>query len=194
MAIPKEKKTTRVAGKRKFELPPREIRVVDDNPVRELLLSIKPPIVSDLPAVIQRQENAPLKIVEPYIQPATPNLKPSKKQAVKATNNPDKQQQSNIARGQDFDYFRRKYERLLGKARMIVCEAIYDLSLGVGNPDCFYSVGKLALETGFTERYIFKLVGQLDALGFIEKVETFNTATKKGTIFRLHLEPSIKPN
>jgi hypothetical protein len=194
MAIPKEKKTTRVAGKRKFELPPREIRVVDDNPVRELLLSIQPPIVSDPPAVIQRQENAPLKIVEPYIQPATPNLKPSKKQGVKATSNPDKQRQSSIARGQDFDYFKRKYERLLGKARMIVCEAIYDLSLGLGNPDCFYSVGKLAQETSFTERYIFKLVGQLEALGFIEKVETFNTATKKGTIFRLHLEPTIKSN
>ncbi|MBS1807452.1 MAG: hypothetical protein JST84_04595 [Acidobacteria bacterium] len=192
MAIPKEKKTTRVAGKRKFELPPREVRVVDDNPVRELLLSIKPPTVSDPPTALQQQENPPFKIVEPYIKPAPPSQKLAKKQTAKATPASVNRPQSNITRGQDFEYFTRKYERLLGKARMIVCGAIYDLSLGVGNQDCFYSVGKLAQETGFTDRYIFKLVGQLETLGFIEKVETFNTATKKGTIFRLHLEPTFK--
>lgn len=194
MAIPKEKKATRVAGKRKFELPPRETRVVDDNPVRELLLSLQPPAVADVPIALPQSEISPLRIVEPQSKPAPSNRQQPKKQKEQVKNDLVIQQQSNVARGQDFDYFRRKYERLLGKARMIVCEAIYDLSLGVGNPNCFYSIGKLAQETGFTDRYIFKLVGQLEALGFIEKVETFNTATKKGTIFRLHLEPTIKPD
>ena len=194
MAIPKEKRSTRVAGKRKFELPPREARVVDDNPVRELLLSIQPPVIPEKTGILEPSAIAPLRIVEPQSKPASPNRKPPKKQAIIAGTELAKPPQSNIVRGQDFDYFKRKYERLLGKAQMIVCEAIYDLSLGLGNPDCFYSVGKLAQETGFTDRYIFKLVGQLETLGFIEKVETFNTATKKGTIFRLHLEPTIKSN
>ncbi len=194
MAIPKEKKATRVAGKRKFELPPREARVVDDNPVRELLLSIQPTDAPEVPGILQQSEITPLRIVEPQSKPTPQNKKHPKKQAVSTVTELAKPHQSKIVRGQDFDYFKRKYERLLGKARMIVCEAIYDLSLGVGNPDCFYSVGKLAQETGFTERYIFKLVGQLEAIGFIEKVETFNTATRKGTIFRLHLEPTIKSN
>ncbi len=194
MAIPKEKKSARVAGKRKFELPPREVRVVEDNPVRELLLSIQPPVVTNPSAIPQQPEGAQLKIVEPYSNPITSDGKQSKKQTIKARTELDKQQYTSTTRGQDFDYFKRKYERLLGNAQMIICEAVYNLSLGLGNPDCFYSIGKLAQETGFTERYIFRLVGQLEALGFIEKVETFNTATKKGTVFCLHLEPLIKPN
>ena len=114
MAIPKEKKAARVAGTRKFELPPREARVVDDNPVRELLLSLQLAPVADAPIALPQSEISPLRIVEPQNKPAPPNRKQPKKQKVQAKNDLATQQYSNVARGQEFDYFKRKYERLIG--------------------------------------------------------------------------------
>lgn len=191
MAAPKEKRPDRVAGKRKFELPPRETRVITDNPVRDLLQEIGREAGATEPL-------APPLIEAPQPQiPAVPQLREVRKGKVRTprTRTPGETRMTTsvvVERGASFEHFRQKYGPLLGRSRLAVCEALYDLSHGLGQQECFYSVGKLAEATGFTDRYLFKLVGQLESYGFIEKVEIFNTATKKGTLFRLHLEPVIK--
>jgi hypothetical protein len=48
---------------------------------------------------------------------------------------------------------------------------------------------KLAAAAGIKERQCYNVVAQLELLGFVERPEIFNTSTKKGTIFRLHLSP-----
>lgn len=195
MAVPKEKQSGRIAGKRKFELPPREERVVSDNPVRDLLRSLNPENAPIEPITHLPVEALPTAIIETRSPAVLPSAKQKKLPAPKAKAAKERSRTAQLVIGQDasFALFKQKYGQLLGEARSAICEAIYNLSYGLGQSECFYSASKLAEATGFSDRYIFKLVGQLEALGFIEKVEIFNTATKKGTTFRLHLEPIIKP-
>lgn len=194
MAVPKEKLSGRVAGKRKFELPPREERVISDNPVRDLLRSITQESTLIEPVVSPQVEAQPPQIVETGSPAVAPSNKEKKVRTPKAKAAKESRQAKRLVVGQDatFSLFKQKYGQLLGQTRTAICEAIYDLSYGLGQSECFYSASKLAAATGFSDRYIFKLVGQLESFGFIEKVEIFNTATKKGTTFRLHLEPILK--
>lgn len=192
MPNPKEKRSTeRVAGRKKFELPPREVRVIIDNPVRELLQSITQEAPAVQPHPMLAEEPKALLVAVPALKEA---VSPKRKSVpkVKAATEARNLIVVSGERGKEYDFFQKKYGKLIGKARLRVCEVLYDLSNGQGRKECFSSIGKLATLTGFTERYIFKLVGQLESLGFVEKVETINTATVKGTTFRLHLEPVIK--
>lgn len=195
MAVPKEKQPGRIAGKRKFELPPREDRVVNDNPVRDLLRALNQESTPIEPVPGYEVEVGLPAIIETGPPAVLPSAKQKKQPPPKAKTAKEGGRAAQLVIGQDatFTLFKQKYGQLLGAARSAICEAIYNLSYGLGQTECFYSASKLAEATGFSDRYIFKLVGQLEALGFIEKVGIFNTATKKGTTFRLHLEPIIKP-
>jgi|SRR5581483_4036931 len=191
MAAPKEKRPERVAGKRKFELPPHETRVITDNPVRDLLREIEQGAGGAEP-VVSLVEVMPPAVIE--VPPAPPAVRKEKVRTPKTRLSGETRKTKHLVveRDASFEHFRQKYGRLLGKSRLAICEALYALSYGLGQQECFYSASRLAEATGFTDRYIFKLVGQLEAFGFIEKVEIFNTAIKRGTTFRLHLEPVIK--
>lgn len=72
---------------------------------------------------------------------------------------------------------------------MGVCRALFEMTYELGRTECFTSMPKLAAAAGLKERQCYNVVTQLEQLGFIERPEIFNTPTKKGTIFRLHLSP-----
>jgi hypothetical protein len=75
----------------------------------------------------------------------------------------------------------------LTEGQMCVLEALYDMTHAKGTDSCMSSMPKLSAASGVSERQTYNVVKELERHGFIERPETFNTPTKKGTIFRLHL-------
>jgi hypothetical protein len=73
-----------------------------------------------------------------------------------------------------------------GKLR--ICQMLYENTYGVGQDTFFTSYEKLAKLTGLEKKQCAINVKQLESLGFIERVNIYNTATKQGTEFKLHLE------
>lgn len=78
-----------------------------------------------------------------------------------------------------------------GKLR--ICEVLYDNTYAVGRETFFTSYEKLARLAGLEKKQCAINVKQLESLGFIERLNIYNTATKQGTDFKLHLE-QLPPN
>jgi hypothetical protein len=74
----------------------------------------------------------------------------------------------------------------VGKLR--ICQVLYENTYGVEQDTFFTSYEKLAKLTGLEKKQCAINVKQLESLGFIERVNIYNTATRQGTEFRLHLE------
>lgn len=78
-----------------------------------------------------------------------------------------------------------------GKLR--ICEVLYNNTYAVGRETFFTSYEKLAKLAGLEKKQCAINVKQLESLGFIERLNIYNTATKQGTDFKLHLE-QLSPN
>ena len=74
----------------------------------------------------------------------------------------------------------------VGKLR--ICQVLYDNTYAAGRDTFFTSYEKLAKLTGLEKKQCAINVKQLESLGFVERLNIYNTATKQGTEFRLHLE------
>ena len=74
----------------------------------------------------------------------------------------------------------------VGKLR--ICAVLYENTYGAGRDTFFTSYEKLARLAGLEKKQCAINVKQLERLGFIERLNIYNTATKQGTEFRLHLE------
>ena len=192
MAEPKTKPERRVAGKSKFRLPDRPPRVVEINPLREILqeakaqedaLTAPPPQTQTTPAkriagVAQStktsaHDNTPAQSIAGVSKPAATGLSTP---AARDTTN-------------SFGDFSRRWSPILRSGQMSVCRVLFEMTHEVGQTECFTSMPKLATAAGLKERQCYNVVAQLELLGFIERPEIFNTPTKKGTIFRLFLSP-----
>lgn len=192
MAEPKAKPERRVAGKNKFRLPDRPPRVVEINPLREILQEAKAqedalltpsPQVQNTPAkriagVAQSQKtvarkDTPAQNIAGVSKPVTAGATPA----------------SDSIAPNSFGDFSRRWSPILRSGQMSVCRVLFEMTHEVGQPECFTSMPKLAIAAGLKERQCYNVVGQLELLGFIERPEIFNTPTKKGTIFRLFLTP-----
>jgi hypothetical protein len=79
------------------------------------------------------------------------------------------------------------WQPFLTEGQMCVLKALYDMTHAKGTDSCMSSMPKLSAASGVSERQTYNVVKELERYGFIERPETFNTPTKKGTIFRLHL-------
>lgn len=73
-----------------------------------------------------------------------------------------------------------------GKLR--ICEVLYNNTYAVGQETFFTSYEKLAKLTNLEKKQCSINVRQLETLGFVERLNIYNTATKQGTEFKLHLE------
>lgn len=80
-----------------------------------------------------------------------------------------------------------QWRPFLSEAQMCVLEALFNMTHAKGVAECLTSMPKLAAAAGISERQTYNVVKELERNGFIERPETFNTPTKKGTIFRLLL-------
>lgn len=72
-----------------------------------------------------------------------------------------------------------------GKQR--VCEVLYNNTYAVGKETYFTSYEKLAKLAGLEKKQCAINIKQLEDLGFVERLNIYNTATRQGTEFRLHL-------
>ena len=187
MTEPKTKPERRVAGRSKFRLPDRPPRVVEVNPLREILREAK------------AQEEA---LGEPSFNaretPAKKDAGVARREKVVAQGTPA-QDVTGVGvsdtsapksdRGASFGDFSKRWAPILRSGQMSVCRALFDLTYEVGQTECFTSMPKLAAAAGLKERQCYNVVAQLELLGFIERPEIFNTPSKKGTVFRLFLTP-----
>ncbi len=73
-----------------------------------------------------------------------------------------------------------------GKLR--ICHVLYENTFGAGRETFFTSYEKLARLTDLEKKQCAINIKQLESLGFIERLHIYNTATKQGTEFKLHLE------
>ena len=191
MAEPKTRPERRVAGKSKFRLPERPPRVVETNPLREILQEAKAqeealtkpaPPAQATPAKriagVGQSSNTvthdtPAQSITGVVRPVTARSVPA----------PDK------VTSTSFGDFSRRWSPILRSGQMSVCRVLFEMTYEVGQTECFTSMPKLAAAAGLKERQCYNVVGQLELLGFIERPEIFNTPTKKGTVFRLFLTP-----
>jgi hypothetical protein len=86
-----------------------------------------------------------------------------------------------------------QWRPFLSEAQMCVLEALYNMTHAKDVAECLTSMPKLAAAAGVSERQTYNVVKELERNGFIERPETFNTPTKKGTIFRLLLSRRTTP-
>lgn len=92
-----------------------------------------------------------------------------------------------------FDVHFGQWRPFLSEAQMCVLEALYNMTHAKGVAECLTSMPKLAAAAGVSERQTYNVVKELERNGFIERPETFNTPTKKGTVFRLLLSRRTTP-
>jgi hypothetical protein len=187
MAEPKTKPERRVAGRSKFRLPDRPPRVVEVNPLRDILREAKAQEEALAKPSI-RPQDTPAKKVTGVARRSnvTAQDTPARNIAgveVSATHTPKSAGESS------FGDFSKRWAPILRSGQMSVCRALFDLTYGAGRTECFTSMPKLAALAGLKERQCYNVVAQLELLGFIERPEIFNTPTKKGTVFRLFLAP-----
>lgn len=190
MAEPKIKPAKREAGKSKFRLPERPPRPVEENPLRELLKEAKAQEEALEPkAAAAPRRDTPIKKIAgvrapPVIEaPNTPAMFSAG--VLEPAQAPPQGATSEIT----FAEFSRRWSPILRSGQMGVCRALFEMTYGVGQSECFTSMPRLAEAAGLKERQCYNVVGQLELLGFIERPEIFNTSTQKGTIFRLYMEP-----
>jgi hypothetical protein len=189
MAEPKIKPAKREAGKSKFRLPERAPRPVEENPLRELLKEAKAQEAALEPQTPRAQQDTPARKITGVQSPTeesqsdTPVIFSAGVLAV------DGEEVGVGSHAISFAEFSRRWSPILRSGQMGVCRALFEMTYGVGQAECFTSMPKLAEAAGLKERQCYNVVGQLELLGFIERPEVFNTSTQKGTIFRLHMEP-----
>ena len=96
-----------------------------------------------------------------------------------------------------FDEFVSRWSFVLrsgGRAgKLRICEVLYNNTYAVGRETFFTSYEKLARLSGLEKKQCAINVKQLESLGFVERLNIYNTATKQGTDFKLHLE-QLPPN
>lgn len=191
MAEPKTKPERRVAGKNKFRLPDRPPRVVEINPLREILEEAKAQ-EDALTKPSPQTRTTPAKRIAGVAQSAntvargnTPAQTDAGVSGHVTAKPPPASDKVNISFGE----FSRRWSPILRSGQMSVCRVLFEMTYEAGEIECFTSMPKLAAAAGLKERQCYNVVGQLELLGFIERPEIFNTPTKKGTVFRLFLTP-----
>jgi len=191
MAEPKTKPERRVAGKSKFRLPERPPRVVETNPLREILQEAKAqeealkklsPQALDTPAKRIAGVGHSLNTIT-RDTPAQNIAGVVRNVTAKSDSVPDE------VNSTYFGDFSRRWSPILRSGQMSVCRVLFEMIYEAGETECFTSMPKLAAAAGLKERQCYNVIGQLEVLGFIDRPEIFNTPDKKGTIFRLFLTP-----
>jgi len=191
MAEPKTKPERRVAGKSKFRLPERPPRVVEINPLREILQEAKAQEEA-LTKPPPPAQNTPAKRIAGVGQSLNTVSRDTPAQNIAGVSNPvtaSSDPASAKAAAIAFGGFSKRWSPILRSGQMSVCRVLFEMTYEMGQTECFTSMPKLAVAAGLKERQCYNVIGQLELLGFIERPEIFNTPTKKGTVFRLFLTP-----
>lgn len=195
MAQPKTKPARREAGKSKFRLPERQPRVVETNPLREILQEAK---AQEEALTAKAQSPTPAKKITGVGRATSAQIS-----SKKATSPTPAQKIAGVSESaisspatatESFSDFSKRWSPILRSGQMSVCRVLFEMTYSLGLAECFTSMPKLAAAAGLKERQCYNVVSQLEQLGFIDRPEIYNTPTKKGTVFRLHLAPQFSPS
>jgi hypothetical protein len=96
-------------------------------------------------------------------------------------------------RGADFERHFGEWKPFLTQGQISVLEALFDMTYARDQAECFTSNAKVAQAAGISIRQTSAILKDLERFGFIARLETFNTRTRKGTIFRLYLTRQATP-
>lgn len=96
-------------------------------------------------------------------------------------------------RGAGFERYFGEWKPFLTQGQISVLEALFDMTHAQEQAECFTSNAKIARAAGISARQTSAILKDLERFGFIARLETFNTRTKKGTIFHLHLTRQATP-
>jgi hypothetical protein len=134
----------------------------------------------------------------------TDNLKVASSSSPSASTRPSRDESKTISKStsprivpvksiaQSFDDFVERWGFILrsgGRAgKLRICEVLYNNTYAIGKETFFTSYDKLAKLTNLEKKQCSINIRQLESLGFVERLNIFNTATKQGTEFKLHLE------
>lgn len=191
MAEPKTKPERRVAGKSKFRLPERPPRVVETNPLREILQEAKAQEEA-LEKSSPQAQTTPAKRIAGVGQSSKNVMHNTPAQSIAGVGGAVTARSApapSKVTAYSFGDFSKRWSPILRSGQMSVCRVLFEMTYAVGQTECFTSMPKLAAAAGLKERQCYNVVAQLELLGFIERPEIFNTPTKKGTIFHLFLTP-----
>jgi hypothetical protein len=192
MAQPKTKPARREAGKSKFRLPERQPRVVETNPLREILQEAK---AQEEALTAKAQTPTPAKKITGVGRSTSTQISGKKvtspTPALNIAGVVGDVVSSSGTVTQSFREFSKRWSPILRSGQMSVCRVLFEMTHSVGLAECFTSMPKLAAAAGLKERQCYNVVSQLEQLGFIDRPEIYNTPTKKGTVFRLHLSPQF---
>lgn len=192
MAEPKIRPAKREAGKSKFRLPERAPRPVEENPLRELLKEAKAQEAALEPKAPEPPAQAPADTHVKKIAGVSRdriNRAPDTPAIVNAGVSVASAEGAAELTSNTFAEFSRRWSPILRSGQMGICRALFEMTYGAGQTECFTSMPKLAEAAGLKERQCYNVVAQLELLGFVERPQIFNTPTQKGTVFKLHMEP-----
>jgi hypothetical protein len=192
MAQTKTKPARREAGKSKFRLPERQPRVMETNPLREILQEAK---AQEDALTAKAHTHTPAMKIAGVGRTASTQI-PNKKMALPTpalniTGVAGDVASSSDTVTQSFGEFSKRWSPILRSGQMSVCRVLFEMTHSVGLTECFTSMPQLAAAAGLKERQCYNVVSQLEQLGFIDRPEIYNTSTRKGTVFRLHLAPQF---
>jgi hypothetical protein len=189
MAETKVKPVKRVAGKSKFRLPERTARVAEINPLRELLQEAKAQEAASF-SNSQAESSAPAKKIAGVSQfPASSQALDNAPAKISAGAVRHLDEQANEGNADSFEDFAKRWTLILRSGKLSVCRILFEMTYAIDQTEYFTSMPKLAAAAGLKERQCYNIVAQLELLGFVERTEIYNTSSKKGTLFRLHLSP-----
>jgi len=188
MADLKIKPAKREAGKSKFRLPERAPRLVEENPLRELLKEARAQEEEASRPAAAPARATPAKKIAGVRRPASAAVSDTPA-ILNAGVSPGLEEAPGQTSPHTFAEFSRRWSPILRSGQMGVCRALFEMTYEQGQTECFTSMPKLAEAAGIKERQCYNVVGQLELLGFIERPDVFNTPSQKGTVFRLHMEP-----
>jgi hypothetical protein len=168
---------------------------VETNPLREILQEAK---AQEEALTAKAQSPPPAKRITGVERSASAQT--SSKKAIPSTPAPkiagvsENIAPSSVSTTQSFGDFSKRWSPILRSGQMSVCRVLFEMTYAQGLSECFTSMPKLAAAAGLKERQCYNVVSQLEQLGFIDRPEIYNTPTKKGTVFRLHLAPQFSPS
>lgn len=151
------------------------------------------------PAPLPQAQAEPLQIFKELREAVVPPDEPALAAAQEAVPAPEEVSRAEAGEATPpptagvFDAHFGQWKPFLSEAQMCVLEALYNMTHAKGVSECLTSMPKLAAAAGVSERQTYNVVKELERTGFIERPETFNTPTKKGTVFRLLLSRRTTP-
>lgn len=87
----------------------------------------------------------------------------------------------------EFDQYFGQWIPFLTKGQAKILRALFEMTYAIGLEECLTSTSQLAAAADMSERQTASVAQDLERLGFLARPETYNTRTRKGTIFRLFL-------